>query len=229
MFAFVSHELLEGQLTLVFRPSPTTTMGFRKLFLVRRPAVAFIIFAVAILTTILSFSLLMKKNVNNYSKLQSLTIHESIGLSSTRVCCLILTSPKNLVSRAKPIHETWGSRCDRHFFITEPFSGNVTSEERNMTQYLPIAPIEGIIEGYDHLTQKSNFAFLFAHENLRDECGWFVKADDDTYLIIENLKWFLSERNESEPVTFGYNFKVRDRISANYSHDFCRTEVLFFA
>jgi len=84
----------------------------------------------------------------------------------------------------------------------------MTSEEFNITKQIPIAPIKNIIPGYDHLTQKSTLAFLFVYENYFNDFDWFVKADDDTYLIVEYLKAFLSEQNSSEPVTFGYNLKV---------------------
>jgi hypothetical protein len=128
--------------------------------------------------------------------------------SSPRVLCLILTSPKNFLTRTKAVHETWAPRCDRYFFITENLQSNITSKEFNIQKQIPIAPIKNITAGYDHLTQKSTLAFLFAYENYFNDFDWFVKADDDTYLIVEHLKAFLSEQNSSEPVTFGYNFKV---------------------
>ena len=77
-----------------------------------------------------------------------------------------------------------------------------------MADQLPIAPIPNIMIGYEHLTQKSNLALLFAYKHHRDDFDWFVKADDDTYLIVDHLRTFLSKQNASEPVTFGYNFKV---------------------
>jgi glycoprotein-N-acetylgalactosamine 3-beta-galactosyltransferase len=94
----------------------------------------------------------------------------------------------------------------------------MTPEQINFAQQIPIAPIKNIKAGYDHLTQKSTLAFLFAYENYFNDFDWFIKADDDTYLIIENLKAFLSEQNSSEPVTFGYNFKViLETLSINAS------------
>ena len=34
-------------------------------------------------------------------------------------------------------------------------------------------------------------AFVHVWENYREEADWFIKADDDTYVIMENLKWVL--------------------------------------
>ena len=35
-----------------------------------------------------------------------------------------------------------------------------------------------------------------------------AQADDDTYVIVENLRYFLSGENTSEPIFFGHHFKT---------------------
>ena len=32
------------------------------------------------------------------------------------------------------------------------------------------------------------------------QADWFIKCDDDTYLIVENLRYFLSNENPTDPV-----------------------------
>lgn len=34
------------------------------------------------------------------------------------------------------------------------------------------------------------------------------QVDDDTYVIMENLRYFLSNENTSEPIFFGHHFKT---------------------
>jgi glycoprotein-N-acetylgalactosamine 3-beta-galactosyltransferase len=84
----------------------------------------------------------------------------------------------------------------------------MTLEQKEFLQQIPIAPIHNMKSGYDHLTQKSILAFLFVYKNYFNDFDWFVKTDDDTYLIIENLKEFLRKQDTSQPITFGYNFRV---------------------
>ena len=42
---------------------------------------------------------------------------------------------------------------------------------------------------------------------IQDEADWFLKADDDTYTIVENLRFLLEDKNSSAPVYFGHKFK----------------------
>ena len=128
--------------------------------------------------------------------------------SLPRILCLILTSPKYFLTRTKAVNETWAPRCNRYFFVTEYPPNNISSQEFNFTNHIPILPLKNLTTGYDHLTQKVTLAFLYAYENYFNDFDWFVKADDDTYLIVENLKMFLSTKNTFVPVTYGRTYQV---------------------
>jgi glycoprotein-N-acetylgalactosamine 3-beta-galactosyltransferase len=116
-----------------------------------------------------------------------------------RIYCFILTTPEYFDTRARVVNLTWAPGCDKFSFI---------SEYSNDTKGLPIASIANISSGRQHLTQKTTLALHYLYENFLNDYDWFVKADDDTYLFVENLKSFLKKQNTSEPITFGYNFKV---------------------
>ena len=59
------------------------------------------------------------------------------------------------------------------------------------------------------------------HANHLGDAEWFLKADDDTYIIMENLRqevdhdkkhifvvrYMLADKNCSEPIFFGHKFK----------------------
>ncbi len=135
-----------------------------------------------------------------YFLINQINFNKVSPINSVRICCLILTAPKYFDTRTRAVNATWAPRCDKYLFISEP--------SNSTTHRFPIAPIKNLTKGYKHLTKKSTLAFYYAYENLIDQFDWFVKADDDTYIIMENLRSFLKKQNSSEPITFGYNLKV---------------------
>jgi glycoprotein-N-acetylgalactosamine 3-beta-galactosyltransferase len=60
---------------------------------------------------------------------------------------------------------------------------------------------------YKRLTDKVflTFKYLYKRYNYYD---WYLKADDDTWIFVDNLRKFLANKNASTPVTYGYDFKV---------------------
>ena len=44
-------------------------------------------------------------------------------------------------------------------------------------------------------------------DNHWDDADWFMKADDDTFVVVENLRNLLKDFNTTDPISFGHNFK----------------------
>jgi hypothetical protein len=153
---------------------------------------------ILLLTTILLFFVYLF--LNKYVSLNRIPVSiQNYFNSDLRIYCFILTSPKFFDTRARAVNLTWARRCDGYSFI---------SEYSNDTKGLPIATIANITSGYEHLTQKSTLALHYIYKNFLNDYDWFFKGDDDTYLFVENLKLFLNDKNPSQPITFGHNFKV---------------------
>ena len=64
-----------------------------------------------------------------------------------------------------------------------------------------------VTEGRDKLWAKTKNAFTYVYRNHHQDYDWFVKADDDTYMIMENLRFLLKDFNTSDPLYFGRKFK----------------------
>ncbi|XP_067650066.1 glycoprotein-N-acetylgalactosamine 3-beta-galactosyltransferase 1-like [Haliotis asinina] len=116
-------------------------------------------------------------------------------INKTRVLCWIMTAPKNLKTKAQYVKESWGKRCDKLLFYSS------TTDESFPTIGLNVP------EGREHLTAKTMQAFRHIYANHLTEADWFLKADDDTYVLVDNLKYFLSKQNKDEAVYFGNHFK----------------------
>ena len=107
-----------------------------------------------------------------------------------------MTQPTNLEKRARHVKNTWGKRCNILLFMSSETNDTFPTVGLNVT------------EGRGNLLTKTNLAFHYVYEHYFDAVDWFMKADDDTYVILDNLRYFLSNENTSEPIVFGHHFNV---------------------
>lgn len=112
-----------------------------------------------------------------------------------RILCWVMTGPSNLEKKARHIKTTWSRHCNVVVFMS-------SVED-------PDFPTVGLgtKEGRDQLYWKTIRAFHYAYEHHGHEADWFLKADDDTYVIVDNLRWVLANHSAEEPIYFGRRFK----------------------
>lgn len=65
----------------------------------------------------------------------------------------------------------------------------------------------GTKEGSDTLYWKMILAFHYVYKHHTDKADWFLKADDDIYVVLDNLRWILQNNSVEELVYFGKRFK----------------------
>ena len=112
---------------------------------------------------------------------------------------MIITMPQNLDKKAVHVKHTWGKRCDVLLFMSSVENDTFPTIGLNVS------------EGRDHLVAKVMQGFQYVVANYFDAADWFMKADDDTYVIMENLRHLLSKENSETPVFFGSKFKPGSR------------------
>ncbi|XP_023323047.1 glycoprotein-N-acetylgalactosamine 3-beta-galactosyltransferase 1 [Eurytemora carolleeae] len=97
------------------------------------------------------------------------------------------------------VYDTWGSRCTFLYFIS--------TESEDGDHGLPVLhnPAE---ENYGNLWSKTKYGFQFAFDYLLDQVDWVMKADDDTYVIMENLHNMLAQHDPEFPTFFGQHFGI---------------------
>jgi glycoprotein-N-acetylgalactosamine 3-beta-galactosyltransferase len=110
-------------------------------------------------------------------------------------------------SKAKSIHSTWAKDCDKYFFIAKMSKNQQTNTSYEYTEPFPILePAYHDIEIYDHLTDKVYKTFRDVYLRYND-FDWYLKADGNTFIFVDNLKEFLKDKNSTQPVTYGYDMK----------------------
>ncbi|XP_039443569.1 glycoprotein-N-acetylgalactosamine 3-beta-galactosyltransferase 1-like isoform X2 [Culex pipiens pallens] len=123
---------------------------------------------------------------------------------AVRVLCWVMTTPANHASKAVHVKRTWGRRCNKLLLMS-------SAEDKELgTIALPVG------EGREGLWNKSREAFRYAYEHHLEEYDWFLKADDDTYVILENLRYFLYPFSPEFPIYFGSKFRYPEYVKQGY-------------
>lgn len=112
-----------------------------------------------------------------------------------RILCWVMTSPATHRSKARHVKATWGKRCNILLFMSSEFDESLPSVA------LPVG------EGRNNLWAKTKEAFKFVWTHYKDQADWFYKADDDTYTVVENMRYMLAAHSPDSPVYFGCRFK----------------------
>lgn len=116
------------------------------------------------------------------------------GVRKVRLLCLILTMEKDIHTKVAAVNKTWASRCDKHFYI-------ICSKQQKH-DFLNI----DVPDDRNHLIHKIQKTYRIIYEKYIDDFDFMLKADDDTYIVVENLKYLLWHYNANEPGYLGYHF-----------------------
>ncbi|KAG0704426.1 Glycoprotein-N-acetylgalactosamine 3-beta-galactosyltransferase 1 [Chionoecetes opilio] len=113
-----------------------------------------------------------------------------------RILCLISTSPKYHETRARHVAATWSPHCTRAAFLT--------------TLQDPALPEVVLTPGaatYEQLWEKVMQGFQWAYKSIGD-FDWVVKADDDSFILLENLKAAVLGLDPDVPAAAGVHLRT---------------------
>ncbi|XP_070566064.1 glycoprotein-N-acetylgalactosamine 3-beta-galactosyltransferase 1-like [Ptychodera flava] len=121
-----------------------------------------------------------------------------------RILCFIPTTPDN-GERLTAVRETWGKRVDKMLFLSSETNQNQTIISLNVT------------EGRHFLWGKVKAAFKYIYKHHINDADWFMKADDDTYVIVENLRKMLERENTTQLMLFGDRVKNPNNLNVTHA------------
>ncbi|KAH8387748.1 hypothetical protein KR093_009366 [Drosophila rubida] len=148
----------------------------------------------------------VRRDHNYQEQAQPQAPHAAQLEREVRVLCWVLTTPKYHKSRGVHVLRTWGKHCNKIYFMSSQ----------------PDDELETIIltkpDHYEVLWGKTKEAFSYIYEHKRHEADWFLKADDDTYVFMENMRHMLYPYSPDEPIYFGYNYKIPGSTQKNATY-----------
>ena len=102
---------------------------------------------------------------------------------------------RTLYTKGLAVKDTWSKRCNRRVFFSSEADASFPTVKLNVR------------EGLEGLTSKTMQRLEYIHEHYINESDWFLKANDDTYVIIENLKYLLAKFDFNRPLYLGHHYK----------------------
>ena len=121
----------------------------------------------------------------------------SVEKYRSKLFCFILISKKHFNERAKILFETWGKRCGTFRFVLQ-FKNKKEKENFQNENHFPIIELSpfssfsssfwnsSFDDNYLNLSEKLRQTIFHLYSNYQNYF-WYLKADDDTFIIIENL------------------------------------------
>ncbi|XP_011193317.3 glycoprotein-N-acetylgalactosamine 3-beta-galactosyltransferase 1 [Zeugodacus cucurbitae] len=173
------------------------------------------IFLLLVVVSIIYTYLAYKRNVLNWENFTGATrkvaneaensLTEQL-IDNVRILCWIMTNPANHKTKAIHVRRTWGRRCNRLIFVT-------TEETDELGETFVL---HNFTDTYDALWMKTRRAFKHVYEKYANEMDWFMKADDDTFVLVENLRYYLYAYSPDMPIYFGHDFKLKHKVENHY-------------
>ncbi len=112
--------------------------------------------------------------------------------------CMVLTM-LDKKDRREAVMETWGKKCTHLVFF---MAGSEAVSEVQLTKNTRLVSLP-TPQFYGNLWKVTQLALQYIFQKYYDSFDWLIKCDDDTYVIMENLRVFVYKTNESSPYFYG--------------------------
>ncbi len=111
---------------------------------------------------------------------------------SSLIFCFVLSANKYHLTASRSIVSTWGRRCDRFYFVTR--LQNTSAQLMMLENFQDISDVTPTTI----TSQTFNVLLYLQKEQLFSSYHWFLRASDESYVIIPNLRRLINQLNTEE-------------------------------
>ena len=115
-----------------------------------------------------------------------------------RLLCMVITTPANYITKAVHVAATWGSDCTRLVFVSDDSEPGAVKP-----QHLNILELPGVA-GRERLWQKVSAGLVSVWREYQEDFDFVIKADDDTFMVLDNLRYLLSGLQPGKEFVLGH-------------------------
>lgn len=108
-----------------------------------------------------------------------------------RVLCYVNTKASNHKNGAQAVLRTWGRRCNKLIFFSSWSDPKLPGTV--------VLPGEKARESW----KKTKDALKYLYDHHLASADWFLEADDETYVVMENLRYMLYPYSPEMAIFFG--------------------------
>ncbi|KAH8353383.1 hypothetical protein KR084_010674 [Drosophila pseudotakahashii] len=119
-----------------------------------------------------------------------------------RVLCFVYTKPSNHKTQAKAVLETWGRRCNKLIFFSSRTDANLTG-----------SVALNVSANYRETWRKTKRSLKYLYDHHLSDADWFLQADDETYVLMENLRYMVYPYSPEMAIYFGSTGTVMSRAA----------------
>ncbi|CAG9800631.1 unnamed protein product [Chironomus riparius] len=123
-----------------------------------------------------------------------------------RILCMVFTHPDNRKTKVPYIINTWGKKCNKLILLS-------TKNDSSIPEIIAL----NHDNGRKNLWKKTRLALEYVYKNHFNDADWFLRADDDNYIQMENLRYKLYQYHPQTSLYIGSRFAIhKDDISEGY-------------
>eukprot|EP00090_Calanus_glacialis_P012763 TRINITY_DN21386_c0_g1_i1.p1 TRINITY_DN21386_c0_g1~~TRINITY_DN21386_c0_g1_i1.p1 ORF type:complete len:732 (-),score=296.38 TRINITY_DN21386_c0_g1_i1:910-3105(-) len=159
----------------------------------------------------------------------SLPTHTSANMAKPLLPLFVgvMTARKYLSTRACSVWRAWGKEVieqggDIRFFVGE---GDTVEAAPGEWCGVPLVVLDGVEDGAYPPQEKSFMMLAWMWDNFGSKARWFLRADDDVFVKVEQLVEFLRPINDSEPQYIGQAGRGRGleegKLDLDWNQNFC--------